>query len=94
MSRPFKSEKVIEEQISDATLRAYHVGYDQNRFRLQPLANVIAEVIPEFALGHHTGGSIPITEIRKRSPKSNNRVNKQYNNDNSNKIRRNSYGIR
>ncbi|MCB0395855.1 MAG: DUF1837 domain-containing protein [Flavobacteriales bacterium] len=66
MSRPFKSEKVIEEQISDATLRAYHVGYDQNRFRLQPLANVIAEVIPEFALGHHTGGSIPITEIRKR----------------------------
>lgn len=60
--RPFKSEKVLEEKISDATFRAYHVGYDQNRFRLRPLVDVIRRVIPEFALGYYDG-LVPLTEV-------------------------------
>jgi hypothetical protein len=60
MPRPFQSELVLEERISDASLRAYHVGFDQNRFRLQPLVDVIRRVIPEFALGYHAGRSLPI----------------------------------
>jgi hypothetical protein len=57
---------VLEEKISEATLRAYNVGFDQNHFRLQPLVDVIAEVIPEYALGYHAGTSIPINELRRR----------------------------
>jgi hypothetical protein len=57
--RPFKSELVLEEKISEATLRAYHVGYDENKFRLQPLVDVIRTVIPEFALGYIAGHQIP-----------------------------------
>ena len=63
MSRPFKSELVLEEKISESTFRAYHVGFDQNKFRLKPLVEVIRRVIPEFALGYHEGTSIPLTEI-------------------------------
>ncbi|MFT3679804.1 MAG: DUF1837 domain-containing protein [Ferruginibacter sp.] len=66
MARPFKSELVLEERISDATLRAYHVGFDQNKFRLQPLVDVIRSVIPEFSLGYHCGANIPLTEIVER----------------------------
>lgn len=58
MSRPFKSELVLEEKISEATLKAYHVGYDQNKFRLKPLVDVIRKVIPEFALGYIAGHQI------------------------------------
>jgi len=63
MPRPFQSELVLEERISEASLRAYHVGFDQNRFRLQPLVDVIRRVIPEFALGYHAGRSFPIETI-------------------------------
>ena len=63
MTRPFKSENVIHEQISIDGLRAYHIGFDQNEFRLQPLVDIIRSVIPEFALGYHAGTSIPLTEI-------------------------------
>ena len=28
MARPFKSDLVIDEQISDVGIRAYHVGFD------------------------------------------------------------------
>jgi hypothetical protein len=59
MLRPFQSELVLEERISEATLRAYHVGYDQNKFRLQPLVDVIRRVIPEFSLGYIAGNQIP-----------------------------------
>ncbi|QNF33930.1 DUF1837 domain-containing protein [Adhaeribacter swui] len=62
MPRPFKSDLVINEQINDATLKAYHVGFDQNKFRLQPLVDVIRNVIPEFSLGFHCG-NIPQNEI-------------------------------
>lgn len=63
MARPFKSEKVIEEKISDATLKAYHIGFDANKFRLKPLVEVICRVIPEFAFGYHEGVSVPHTEM-------------------------------
>jgi hypothetical protein len=63
MARPFKSELVLEERISDSTLRAYHVGFDQNKFRLSPLVETIRRVIPEYALGYHYGNNIPHTEI-------------------------------
>jgi hypothetical protein len=63
MARPFNSELVIEQRIADATFRAFHVGFDQNRFRLQPLVDVIRKVIPEFALGYHAGTQIPLTDM-------------------------------
>jgi len=66
MARPFNSELVIDERICDATLKAYHVGFDQNKFRLQPLVDVIRSVIPEYSLGYHNGQNIPFTEIVER----------------------------
>lgn len=66
MPRPFKSDLVIEEKISDSTLKAYHVGFDQNKFRLEPLVDVIRNVVPEFSLGYYCGDNIPITEIVER----------------------------
>lgn len=62
-SLPFKSDLVFKEKINEATLRAYNVGFDQNKFRLQPLVDVIISVIPEFALGYHQGTAMPITEV-------------------------------
>lgn len=66
MPRPFKSELVIEERINEATFRAYHVGFDENKFRLQPLVDIIRNVIPEFALGYHDGVQIPLTDLVER----------------------------
>lgn len=63
MSRPFKSEKVLEERISDSTLKAYHVGFELNKFRLKPLVDVLCRVIPEFSFGYHDGVSVPHTEM-------------------------------
>jgi hypothetical protein len=63
MGRPFKSELVVEEKISEATLKAYCIGFDENKFRLQPLVDVIRSVIPEFALGYYCGQDIPLTDI-------------------------------
>jgi hypothetical protein len=66
MSRPFKSDLIIEETICTPTLKAYHICFDQNQFRLQPLVDVIRNVIPEFSLGYHCGDHIPLTEIVER----------------------------
>ena len=63
MGRPFKSEPVIEEKISEATLRAYSVGFDQNKFRLQPLLDIVMDVVPEFALGYQEAKKISHTEM-------------------------------
>jgi len=63
MARPFNSELVLEERINDATLKAYHVGFDQNKFRLTPLVEIIRSVIPEYALGYYNGASIPLPEM-------------------------------
>lgn len=64
--RPFKSELVITERISEPLFKGYHVGFDRGEFRLQPLVDVIRKVIPEFALGYHCGVNIPLTEIVER----------------------------
>lgn len=63
---PFKSNLVLEEKISDATFRAYYVGFDKNEFRFQPLVDVIRSVIPEFALGYYNGTTVPLTELVER----------------------------
>jgi hypothetical protein len=63
VARPFKSEKVIDEIISEATLKAYHVGFDSHKFRLKPLVDVICRVIPEFSFGYHEGLSVPHVEM-------------------------------
>lgn len=63
MARPFNSDLVLEERICDSTLKAYHVGFDQNKFRLLPLVDTIRSVIPEYALGYHQGNNIPLPEI-------------------------------
>jgi len=63
MPRPFKSDLVISEKIAKPLLKAYHVGFDQNVFRLQSLVDIIRSVIPEFSLGYHSGITIPLNEI-------------------------------
>lgn len=62
MNRPFQSDLVIQERISESRLRAYHVGFDQRQFRFLPLVDVIRRVIPEFALGIKPAG-IPLTDL-------------------------------
>ena len=64
--KPFNSDLVLEEKISEATLRAYNVGFDQNKFRLKPLVDLLANVIPEFSLGFHEGTQIPLSELRQK----------------------------
>lgn len=63
MARPFKSDLVIDEKISDPLLKAYHIGFDQKKFRLIPLVDIIRNVIPEFSLGYHCGVKIPLTSM-------------------------------
>ena len=66
MTRPFESDLVLSEQISEANLRVYHVGFESNNFRLTPLVEVIRKVIPEFAFGYHHGMNISYTEVIER----------------------------
>lgn len=66
MARPFKTELVIEERIATPELRAYYIGFDQQKFRLAPLVDVIRSVIPEFSLGYHSGKEVPLNEIVNR----------------------------
>lgn len=66
MNRPFESDLVLSEQISEANLRVYHVGFESNNFRLTPLVEVIRKVIPEFAFGYHNGMNISYTEVIER----------------------------
>lgn len=65
-TQPFNSKLILEEKISEATLRAYYVGFDLGKFRLKHLAQVIADVIPEFALGFHQGTSVPMSAVASR----------------------------
>lgn len=66
MSKPFESDLVLSEHISEADLRVYHVGFEANQFRLKPLVEVIRKVIYEFAFGYHAGTNIPPTEMIER----------------------------
>ena len=67
--KPFESDLVMEEQINEAKLRAYNVGFDQEKFRLEPLVSVVADVITEFAFGYHKGTSVPLAQTRQRQKK-------------------------
>jgi hypothetical protein len=62
---PFESNKVIEEKICEAKLRVFDAGFDQNQYRLKPLADVIMRALPEFALGYNPKGT-PDTLIYER----------------------------
>jgi len=66
MGRPFKSELIIEERVSSPTLKGYYIGFDQQKFRLIPLADVIRNVIPEFSFGLHEGTHFSLTEMVER----------------------------
>ncbi len=61
-SKPFQSDSVLEERILGASLKAYHVGFENNKFRLEPLVDVIRSVIPEFAFGFHEGEQLSLAE--------------------------------
>ncbi len=63
MARPFKSEKVLTQEITESNFKAYTVGFDDKKFRLKPLVDVICRVIPEFSFGFHEGHSVPHTEM-------------------------------
>lgn len=63
--RPFNVHLVLEERIHEAKLRAYDAGFEQNRFRLKPLVNVILDVVPEYVMGYHAGATVPVEEIRR-----------------------------
>lgn len=67
---PFSSEKVITEHISDADLKTYFVGFDLNDngdklYRWDNFIDILQNVVPEFAFGHHYGTKIEITELTK-----------------------------
>lgn len=63
MTRPFKSELVVTENINRNGLCAYLIGFDQNKFRLGPLVDVIRSVIPEFSLGYIASKNIDSASI-------------------------------
>lgn len=65
---PFDSKKVITQHISEADLKTYFVGFDINDnnervYRWKNLINLLQNVIPEFAFGHHDGTSTDNTKI-------------------------------
>jgi uncharacterized protein YutD len=67
MGTPFGSDKVITQHIPKADLKTYFVGFDidddnQRQYRWKELIDVLQNVIPEFAFGHHEGQSFPITQ--------------------------------
>lgn len=66
-STPFNSHTVIEEKISEASLRSYLVGFDLNdlgktEYRWSAFIQRILSAVHEFAYGHHEGTSTDITE--------------------------------
>lgn len=75
---PFQSHNVIAEQLAEPTLRGYHIGFDQGRFRVEPLVDVVADVIPEFALGYPGHMEVPLSALRKKLKEAANRI---YNTD-------------
>ena len=51
----FNSENIITEHISEADLRAYFVGFDFNKFRLDELADLLMDALVDFVFGYHKG---------------------------------------
>jgi len=54
-SSSFNSEKIITENISNADLKAYIVGFDFNTFRYDHLVGYLLDVLVDFSFGYHTG---------------------------------------
>ncbi|MCJ8006513.1 Hachiman antiphage defense system protein HamA [Lederbergia wuyishanensis] len=64
----FGSENVIINNISEAKLSTYFVGFDlddnnDSVYRLNELVDILIDVIPEFAFGFHEGTSTPNTSM-------------------------------
>ena len=64
----FGANKIITEHIKSTDLHAYFVGFDlddsgNSLYRVKPLIELLTNVIPEFAFGHHYGTSVDINEI-------------------------------
>lgn len=64
---PFGSREIIEEKISESTLKSYLVGFDldnngNNQYRWTELVKKIISVIHEFSFGFHEGTSTQNTE--------------------------------
>ncbi|WP_036826945.1 hypothetical protein, partial [Photobacterium sanctipauli] len=64
---PFGSRCVIEEKISESTLRAYLVGFDltddgSSQYRWKEFVQRIVNVIHEFSYGHHEGTTTQNTQ--------------------------------
>lgn len=56
----FNANKVIKQHICNSDLCTYFVGFDlddsgKNYYRINDLVNLLINVIPEFAFGHHLG---------------------------------------
>jgi hypothetical protein len=60
---PFKSHLVLTEHTWDPGIRAYYIGFDDGKFRLEPVARVIIDVLPEFALGYYQGTTVDLRDI-------------------------------
>jgi len=51
----FGSENVITEHISETDLRAYFVGFDFGKYRLDDLLDILMDVLVDFVFGFHEG---------------------------------------
>ena len=51
----FGLNKILEEKISNANLRAFCIGYDLGVCRIEPFAEILLDGLVDFAFGYHTG---------------------------------------
>ncbi|MEP6683928.1 MAG: DUF1837 domain-containing protein [Parafilimonas sp.] len=71
MATPFNSEKIITQQINNAELSTFLVGFDLNdngnkEYRLNPLVTKLIQVIHEFAFGFHEDTHTENTETLRK----------------------------
>ncbi|MGG4554268.1 HamA C-terminal domain-containing protein [Paenibacillus humicus] len=70
MKSTFGSKNVIIEQISEADLKTYLVGFDINddgerKYRWKNLINLLQDALTEFAFGYHEGEAVHISKSTK-----------------------------
>ena len=68
MASPFGSEKIINKKYFNDNLKTYFIGFDLNNnggkyYRLEKFVDVLTRTLPEFALGHHEGTDVNITNF-------------------------------
>lgn len=78
---PFGSDKVIKQQISEAELSTYYVGFDiddkgNKEYRWKDLTNKLMLALHEFAFGFHEGNTTLNTETIEKINESANAVYK------------------